>query len=87
LNRHLVFIFLLFAVGMFLLRRYELAVANLLAFLGFALSDFRLNLVVLFRLPHVWEYRFRIVGNIIGYTSITAIFVMIALRFLKIYNF
>lgn len=87
MNKFSVLIFLFFAVVTFLLHRFELAAANFIAFIGFAMFEYRFNLVVRFRLQHIWEYRFRRIGLTIGYLATTAIFVMIALRFLKIYNF
>ncbi|HOK14260.1 MAG TPA: hypothetical protein PLU67_06285 [Candidatus Kapabacteria bacterium] len=87
MSKFSVFIFLFFAVVTFLLHRFELAAANFLTFVGFAMFEYRFELVVRFRLQHIWEYRFRRIGLTIGYLAATALIVMIALRYLKIYNF
>jgi len=77
-------VFLVFAVVTFLLRRYDLSVANLIAAIGFAIFDYRLHIIVKFKLQHHWERKLRLLGNVIGYAGIASLIIIIVMRLLKI---
>lgn len=77
-------VFLVFAVVTFLLRRYDMAVANLVTAIGFAIFDYRFYMIVKFKLPQHWERKLKLLGNIIGYSGIAALIVIISFRLLKI---
>jgi len=69
-------IFLILAFISFYFNNYDFAIGNLIASVGFALSHFRMKLIVIFKIYHINERTLRIIGETIGFTGILIPFVL-----------
>ncbi len=69
-------IFLVLAFISLYLKSYDFAIGNLVASAGFALSHFRMPIIIKLKIYHINERTLRIIGETIAYVGIIVPFIL-----------